>query len=173
MERFSKLNDRPLFPLLSVRQLFLVSSSTPKPSHFLCYSPLLLILILFLIGGDIHPDPGPLDPCSVCSRRVTWGNRSVQCTNCSLWLHLSYSVLYPADFRKISQGHSWTCPMCPSSSQPPSSLSHPKPVSSSTNTPKTPSSSTNTHKPISSKMKPPQNNSPPLITPPTLLITPN
>ena len=80
---------------------------------------LLLIFMLLLISGDIHPNPGPIDPCFVCSRRVTWGNRSVQCTNCSLWVHLSCSGLSLADFRKISPGHSWTCPMCPSSSQPP------------------------------------------------------
>ena len=123
----------------------------PKPPLYLSYSPLLLILIL-LISSDIHRNPGPIDPCSVCSRRVTWGNRSVQCTNCFLWVHLSCSGLSPADFRKISPGHSWTCPMCPSSSQP--SLSHPNPIPPSTNTPKPPSSSTNTHKPISSKMKP-------------------
>ena len=73
---------------------------------------------MLLISGDIHPNPGPIDPCSVCSHRVTWGNRSVQCTNCSLWVHLSCSGLSPADFRKVSPGHSWTCPMCPSSSQP-------------------------------------------------------
>ena len=40
-------------------------------------------------------------------------NRLVQCTNCSLWVHVSCSDLSPTDFRKIS---TWTCPMCPSSS---------------------------------------------------------
>ena len=75
--------------------------------------------MLLLISGDIHPNPGPIDPCSVCSRRVTWGNRSIQCTGCSLWVHLSCSSLSLAHFRKISPGHSWTCPICPSSSQPP------------------------------------------------------
>ena len=28
---------------------------------------------MLLISGDIHPNPGPIDPCSVCSHRVTWG----------------------------------------------------------------------------------------------------
>ena len=127
--------------------------------------------MLLLISGDIHPNPGPIDPCSVCSRRVTWGNRSVQCTNCSLWVHLSCSGLSPADFRKISLGDSWTCPMCPSSSQSLPSLSHPNPVSPSTHTPNPPSSLTNTHKTISSKINPPPKQ--PRITPLTLLITPN
>ena len=93
------------------------------------------------------------------SRRVTWGNRSIQCTGCSLWVHLSCSDLSPADFRKISPGHSWTCPMCPSSSQPPS-LSHSNPVPSlfsvspSSHTPNPPPTLTNNHKTISSKTKP-------------------
>ena len=76
----------------------------PKPPSYPSYSPLLLILVLLLISGDIHPNPGPIDPCSVCSRRVTWGNRLVKCTNCSLGVHLSCSGLSPADFRKISPG---------------------------------------------------------------------
>ena len=129
--------------------------SHPKAPLYLSYSPLLLILMLLFISGDIHPNPGPIDHCSVCSRRVTWGNRLIQCTNCSLWVHLFCSGLSPTDFRKISLGHSWTCPMCPSSSQTSLYLSHPNHVSSSTNTFKPPSSSTNTHKPTSLKMKSP------------------
>ena len=115
--------------------------------------------MLLLISG-IHPNPGPIYPCSVCSRRVTWGNRSVQCTNCSLWVHLSCSGLSSNDFCKISPGHSWTCPMCPSSSQLLPSLSHPNPVSSSfsvfpsIHTPNPSPSLTNTHKTISLKINP-------------------
>ena len=111
--------DRPPTPSILSRTSLPRPSFHPKPLHYSSHSPLILISILLLISGDIHPNPGPIDPCSVCSRRVTWGNRSIQCTGCSLWVHLSCSGLSPADFRKISPGHSWTCPMCPSSSQPP------------------------------------------------------
>ena len=110
--------------------------------------------MLLLTSGDIHPNPGPIDPCSVCSRRVTWASRSVQCTNCSLWVHVSCSGLSHTDFCKNSPGHSWTCPMCLSFSHTSPSLSHPNPLSSSTNTPKPPSSSIHTRKPTSLKMKP-------------------
>ena len=109
---------------------------------------------MLLISGDIHLNPGPIDPCCVCCRRVTWENRSIQCTGCSLWVHLSCSGLSPADFRKISPGRSWTCPMCPSSSQSLPSLSHSNPVSSSFHTPNPPPPFTNTHKTISSKTNP-------------------
>ena len=111
--------DRPPTPSIFFRTSLPRPSFHPKPLHYSSHSPLILISMLLLISGDIHPNPGPIDPCSVCSRRVTWGNRSIQCTGCSLWVRLSCSGLSPADFRKISPGHSWTCPMCPSSSQPP------------------------------------------------------
>ena len=145
--------DRPPTPSILSRTSLPRPSFHPKPLHYSSHSPLILISMLLLISGDIHPNPGPIDPCSVCSRRVTWGNRSIQCTGCSLWVHLSCSGLSPTDFRKISPGHSWTCPICPSSSQPPS-LSHSNPVSSffsispSSHTPNPPPSLTNNHKTI-------------------------
>ena len=136
--------DRPLFLLLSFQQLFLVSSSTPNllfiyPTHR-CF----LSLCFFSSAVTFIPILA-LYPCSICSHRVTWGKRSVQCTNCFFCVHLSCSDLSPADFRKISPGHSSTCPMCPSSSQPPS-LSHSNRLPSSTNIPNPPPSLTNTHK---------------------------
>ena len=154
--------DHPPISSTFFRTTLLGPSFHPKPLHYSSHPLLILIFMLLLISGDIHPNPGPTDPCSVCSRRVTWGNRSVQCTNCFLWVHLSCSGLYPADFRKISPGHSWTCPMCPCSSQPLPSFSHPNPVSSSfsvfpsIHTPNPPPSLTNTHKTIYSKMNPPK-----------------
>ena len=77
MDSILKPIDRPpisstFFPTTLLSLFF-----HPKPPLFLSYSPLHLILMLLLISGDIHPNPGPTDPCSVCSRRVTWGNRSV------------------------------------------------------------------------------------------------
>ena len=65
------------------RTTLLSPSFHPKPLLYLYHLSLILILML-LISGDIHPNPGPIDSCSVCSHRVTWKNRSVQCTNCSL-----------------------------------------------------------------------------------------
>ena len=167
--------ERPPTPSIFFRTSLPRPSFHPKPLHYSSHSPLILISMLLLISGDIHPNPGPIDPCSVCSRRVTWGNRSIQCTNCSLWVHLSCSGLSPADFRKISPGNSWTCPMCPSSSQPLPSLSHSNPVSSffsvspSSHTPKPHLHSQTTTKPYLQKLNPPPKQ--PRIT--IFLITPN
>ena len=49
-------------------------------SLFSCLSlalPRLLILILLLMSGNVYPNPGPVSPCSVCARNVTWRGRSV------------------------------------------------------------------------------------------------
>ena len=59
--------------------------------------------MILLISSDIHPITGPIDPCSVCSHRVTRKNRLIQCANCSLWVHLSCSGLSPVDFEKFSR----------------------------------------------------------------------
>ena len=170
--------DRPPTPYIFFRTSLPRPSFHPKPLHYLSHSPLILISMLLLISGVIHPNPGPIDPCSVCSRRVTWGNRSIQCTGCSLWVHLSCSGLSSADFRKISPGHSWTCRMCPSSSsQPLPSLSHSNPISSSFSvspssyTPNPHLHSQTTTKPYLQKLNPPPKQ--PRIAPPIFLITPN
>ena len=81
--------DRPPTPSILSRTSLPRPSFHPKPLHYSSHSPLILISMLLLISGDIHPNPGPIDPCSVCSRRVTWGNRSIQCAGCSLWVHLT------------------------------------------------------------------------------------
>ena len=156
MDSILNPNDRtPISSTFFLTTLFVSPFFHPKPLLYLSHSLLILILMLLLISGDIHPNPGPIDPCSVCSRRVTWGNRSIQCTNCFLWVHLSCSGFSPSDFCKISPEHFWTCPICPSSSQTPS-LSHPNRVLSSIYTPNPLSPLTNNHKTISSKMPPPK-----------------
>ena len=105
-------------------------------------SPLcrLLILLLLLMGGNIHPNPGPNFPCAVCAGPVTWRHKSIQCVTCSLWVHLRCSGITLTRFRSMSATHSWSCPVCvgpstmhqssPASSSPacnlnPSSLSTP------------------------------------------------
>ena len=43
----------------------------------------LLILLLLLMSGNVHPNLGPIFPCSVCAGNVTWWGKSVQCCTCS------------------------------------------------------------------------------------------
>ena len=78
---------------------------------------LLFILLHLLISSDIHFNPSPIDHCSVCTYHVTWGNRSVQCANCSLRVRRFCSGLSLFELRKFFPEHSWTCPKCSFPSQ--------------------------------------------------------
>ena len=73
---------------------------SPYPSPFL---PTLL-----LISGDIHPNPGPVFPCSVCSLNVSKSTWSFLCSSCNLWTHLKCSNLP----NPRSYTPSWSCPTC-------------------------------------------------------------
>ena len=76
----------------------------------------LLILLLLLMSGNIHPIPGPIFPCSVCTGNVTWQGKSVQCCTCSIWAHLRCSQLSLSKFRTLTSSHSWSYPLlCPHS----------------------------------------------------------
>ena len=70
----------------------------------------LLILLLLLMSGNVHPNPGPIFPCSVCAGKVTWRGKSVQCCTCSKWVHLRCSQLSLSNFRALGSSHSWSCP---------------------------------------------------------------
>ena len=81
----------------------------------------LLILLLLLMSVNIHPNPGPIFPSSVCAGNVTWRGKSVQCCACSKWVHLRCSQLSLSNFRALGSSHSWSCPPCRNTVTPPSS----------------------------------------------------
>ena len=70
----------------------------------------LLNLLLPLMSGNVHSNPGPIFPCSVCAGNVTWQSKSVQCCTCSKWVHLRCSQLSLSKFRTLGSSHSWSCP---------------------------------------------------------------
>ena len=70
----------------------------------------LLILLLLLMSGNVHPNPGPIFPCFVCAGNVTWRGKSVQCCACSKWVHLRCSQLSLSKFRALGSSHSWSFP---------------------------------------------------------------
>ena len=61
-----------------------------------------LILLLLLSSGNVHPNPGPIFPCSVCTGNVTWWGKSVQCCACSKWVHPRCSQLSLSQFKALS-----------------------------------------------------------------------
>ena len=101
----SPLNDRRRV----ARSLFKIGLA----SLFSCFSHArLLILLLLLMSGNVHPNTCPVFPCSVCAGNVTWRGRSVQCCTCSNWVHLKCSLLSFSRFRTLGSSHSWSCPPC-------------------------------------------------------------
>ena len=107
------LNDsrRVAHSFLKIGRLFFLSL-------FACSSLALLrllILLLLLMSGNVHPNRGPIFPCSVCAGNVTWRGKSVQCCTCSKWVHLRCSQLSLSKFRTLDSSHSWSCPLllCP------------------------------------------------------------
>ena len=64
------------------------------------------------MSGKVHPNPGPIFPCSVCAGNVTWRGKSVQCCTCSKWVHLRCLQLSLSKFRSLGSSHSWSCLPC-------------------------------------------------------------
>ena len=64
------------------------------------------------MSGNVHPNPGPVFPCSVCPGNVTWRGKSVLCCTCSKWVHLRCSQLSLSKFRALGSSHSWSCLLC-------------------------------------------------------------
>ena len=73
----------------------------------------LLILVLLLMSGNVHPNPGAIFPCSVRAENATWRGNSVQCCTCSKWVHLRCSLLSLSKFRTLGSSHSWSYPPLP------------------------------------------------------------
>ena len=65
------------------------------------------------MSGNVHPNPGPFYPCSVCAGNMTSREKSVQCCTCSKWVHQRYSLLSLSKLRTLGSSHSWSCPPPP------------------------------------------------------------
>ena len=64
------------------------------------------------MNGNVHPNPGPIFPCSVCAGNVTRRGKLVQYCTCSKWVHLRCSLLSLSKFRTLGSSHSSSCPLC-------------------------------------------------------------
>ena len=63
------------------------------------------------MSTSFHSNPGPIFPCLVCVRNVTWKGRSLQCSTCSKWIHLRCSLL-SSRWKTLGISHSWRCLPC-------------------------------------------------------------
>ena len=91
----------------STRLFFLSLFSCPSLDHLR-----LLILLLLLMSGNVHPNPRLIFPCSLCAGNLTWQGKSVQCCICSKWIHLRCSQLSLSEFKTLGRYHSWSFPPC-------------------------------------------------------------
>ena len=71
------------------------------------------LIMLILLAGDIHPNPGPKEQnmCLNC-KSIENNLQSVTCNSCNGWSHLNCSAL-PGDqenLRLIDQSFEWLCP---------------------------------------------------------------
>ena len=71
-----------------------------------------LILLLLLMSGNVHPNPYPVFPCSVSAGNMTWRGRSVQCCTCSSWVYLKWSLLFFSRSKTFGNSDSWSRPSC-------------------------------------------------------------
>ena len=116
------LNDRrraahSIYKIGSLFLLFLFSC--PTLARFR-----LLVLLLLLMSGNVHPNPGPPFLALVCAGNVTWLGKSVQCCTCSKWVHLRCSQLSLSKFRAFGSSHSWSCLPCRNTVTPSSDSSN-------------------------------------------------
>ena len=71
----------------------------------------LLILLLLLMSGNVHPNPDPIFPCLVCTENVTWEGQV------NTMLHLLQmgpsrcSQLSLFKFRTLGSSRSWGFPL--------------------------------------------------------------
>ena len=77
-----------------------------SPFSCLFYARLRLLILLLLMSGSVHSNPGPIYSFPVCSGNVTWLGKSVQCCTCSKWVHLRCSLLSLFKVIAIGSSHS-------------------------------------------------------------------
>ena len=104
-----------LHALLHLRTLKNAFKSIPRQTSttFANTTPALLLLLL---SGDVHSNPGPRPPkypCGICNKAVKWDhkNPSVCCDSCDTWFHQKCLVMPDAVFEGI-KNVSWECVQC-------------------------------------------------------------
>ena len=77
-------------------------------------SSLYLSILLLLLAGDTHPNPGPIKyPCIECQKPVRSNQKGVYCDACCLWVHCKCIGMKSTTYQTLSQSDDlWSCPKC-------------------------------------------------------------
>ena len=72
---------------------------------------LYLAIVLLLLSGDIHPNPGPpKHPCGTCDTSVRSNRRRVVCDTCDTWSHIKCVGIDRATYERLSVADKmWIC----------------------------------------------------------------
>ena len=109
---------RPSYPEIAMN--IMAHRQTKKLSHTRstyaeCRRPLTLLIVLLLLSGDVHANPGPSTqhPCGVCEGNVTWSRPAACCDQCSVWYHKSCMEMASDEYENIQPSHViWLCCKC-------------------------------------------------------------
>ena len=78
-----------------------------------------IIMLLLLISGDIHPNPGPnmshRHTCRLCTACVRVNERVICCDVCDAWFHVNCGRINSTFSRFEGSRVSWICERCDSS----------------------------------------------------------
>ena len=107
----SKLNDTSLISselnVNNISAIYLISKGKSLRPNF---------LLIFLICGDVNPNPGPTVkiPCSQCLRTIAKNHRSVKCEKCELTFHIKCANMKPAEYLRLKNNEtaSFCCQFC-------------------------------------------------------------
>ena len=94
----------PERPRRAARSFFKISRQSLLLSNL--FLARLLILLLLPMSRNVHSNPGPIFPSSVCAGNLSWRGRSVQCCTCFKWVNVKCSLLSFSKFRTLGSSHS-------------------------------------------------------------------
>ncbi|KAL3887421.1 hypothetical protein ACJMK2_027363, partial [Sinanodonta woodiana] len=62
-----------------------------------------LTILVILLSGDIHLNPGPVrHPCTYCYKPVKGNQKALQCDFCDFWTHLKCTELSRGEYTRLS-----------------------------------------------------------------------
>ena len=88
-----------------------------RPNYFKFVSPRYMILMLLLISGNIHPNPGPRSirhTCPLCSKNASVKERIICCSASDSWYHVACLNISSPQGEPNGNSAVWICNHCSS-----------------------------------------------------------